>query len=371
MKNIAFFNSLKFWGGGEKLHLENAIKFENINYNVYLMCYLNSPLWKKATDVKIKTFSISVGNLSFLNPVKIIRLIWFYRSMDIDTVVFSASQDLKLGSIAAYIAGVKRIVYLRGLATPVKNKLLNRIIFKHFLTHIIPSTNATKKSMLQFIGDHVKEEKIRTIYHGININKISINNPTLKLKVIEEKGRGVILGNAGRLDKQKGQEDLIKLAHILHQQKIEFTLFIAGTGELRTELELLIEKYKLEDRVILLGFVEDMDKFMDSIDIFLLSSIREGFGFVLVEAMAKSKPIVCYDITSPGIVENNKSGFLVPYQDIELFAEKTAQLIGDDTLRKAMGQKGLERVEDVFVLEDKIREIELFLQTDPIKNKTI
>jgi glycosyltransferase involved in cell wall biosynthesis len=365
MKNICFFNSIKFWGGGEKLHLENAIEFKNIDYNVFVISKLNSPLWKKANLEKLKTYPISVGNLSFLNPIKIVKLILFYKRKGIDTVIFSSSQDLKLGSISAYFARVERIVYLRGLAVPIKNSLLNRIIFKRILTHIIPNSNETKRNMLKYLGKYVDKEKVRTIYHGIDQKKLSFNKAD-KLKAIQKKGQGVILGNAGRLTKQKGQDKLIEIAKKLHEQGIDFTLFIAGTGELSSELNILIDKYHLKNNVFLLGFVEDMDKFMNSIDIFLLSSIWEGFGFVLVEAMIKSKPIVAFDITSnPEIVENNKSGFLVSYPNLELFAQKTIQLIKDETLCETMGKEGVRIVRDRFILKDKVLEIESFLKTMP------
>jgi glycosyltransferase involved in cell wall biosynthesis len=367
MKNICFLNSLKFWGGGEKLHLENAIVFQEMNYRVFLLCKLNTPLWEKANLEKLNTYPINVGNLSFLNPFKLIKLILYYKRLKIDTIIFSSSQDFKTGSISAYIAGVKRIVYLRGLAVPIKNSLVNRMIFKHILTHIIPNSNETKINMLKYLGKYVNEEKVKTIYHGID-PKIIKPSQHEKLNVIQKMGHGIILGNAGRLTEQKNQRKLIEIAKIIHDAEVDFTLFIAGTGELKSELEILIDKYQLTKKVVLLGFVEDMDIFMNSIDIFLLTSVWEGFGFVLVEAMIKSKPIVAFNMTSnPEIIANNKSGFLVSYPDLDMFAEKTVQLIKDEKLRKRMGDEGFNIVQRRFLLKDRVLEIESFLRIMPDK----
>ena len=118
MQNVCFFNTVKFWGGGEKLHLEYALKFMEINYRVYLVTCKDSPLHRKGKETGLLNFNIYAGNLSFLNPLKYFRLIRFYRQEKIDTVIFSSSQDLKLGALSAKIAGVKSIVYLRGLAAP-------------------------------------------------------------------------------------------------------------------------------------------------------------------------------------------------------------------------------------------------------------
>lgn len=371
MKNICFFNSTKFWGGGEKLHLENALEFQKINYRVYLVSKYNSPLYKKAKSLKLKTFTITINNLSFLNPFKIIKLIKFYKQNKINTVVFSTSQDLKTGSIAAYIAKVEKIVYLRGLAIPIKKNLLNIVIFKHILTHIIPNSDETKRNILKNLNKYIEKEKIKTIYHGIDKEKLN-NNQNNKLPEIQKKGHGIILGNAGRLTKQKGQDKLIETAKILHEKKIDFTLFIAGTGELKNELTNLINKYQLKNNVILLNFVNDMETFMNSIDIFVLSSEWEGFGFVLVEAMIKSKPVVAFNITSnPEIVINNETGYLVPFPDIEKFAEKIEKLINNKKLREKMGTKGLKTVNEKFILTDKILEINTFLSSSKtLKNKT-
>jgi glycosyltransferase involved in cell wall biosynthesis len=366
MERICFFNSIKFWGGGEKLHLETARKFQKKKYDVVLLANPKSPLWEKAQLEKIITFPMEVGNLSFLNPLKIIKLALFFKRQKIDTVFFSSSQDLKVGSISAKLAGVKNIVYLRGLAVPIKNNLINRFIFEYLLTHIIANSEETKRSILKYLNKHINPNKIATIYHGIDVDQLMYGK-NHKLKEINEKGKGVILGNAGRLTHQKGQDKLIKIAKQLKDMHIDFTLFIAGAGEMFSELQLLIDKYNLRKDVILLGYVEDMEGFMNSIDIFLLTSEWEGFGYVLVEAMAKSKPIIAFNISSnPEIVENGKTGFLIDYPDMKMFSEKTVQLIKDESLRTMMGVQGYRMVCKKFRIDDKIFKIESFL----LKNDT-
>lgn len=361
MKHICFFNSVKFWGGGEKLHLENAIEFKKKHYQLTLVVHPNGPLSQKAKLHKLPTFPLKVANLSFLNPFKIMRLVRFYKKEKIDTVVFSSSQDSKIASIAAKIAGVQKIVYLRGLAVSIKASWINRIIFKHCITHIVSNSEETKRQILKHLGKYISHDKVHTIYHGIDVSKPEIPPSTL-VKSIRAKGKGIILGNAGRLTAQKGQKKLIEVAKLLKKQGLEFTLFIAGSGELETELKTLIANYQLQEEVILLGFVEDMDGFMEAIDIFLLSSIWEGFGYVIVEAMLKSKVVVAFDKTSnPEIIKANETGFLVAYPDVEMFAAKTSTLIKDETLRQEMGQAALKRVYERFVIEDRITEFEEYL----------
>jgi glycosyltransferase involved in cell wall biosynthesis len=358
MKRICFFNSITFWGGGEKLHLENAVAFRNRNYDVIVASNKNSPLYNKARSAGFATFPVSVHNLSFLNPVKILRLILFYRKQRIDTVVFSASQDLKIGSISAKLAGVKVIVYLRGLSLPVKASLINILTFSSILTHIVLNSQDTKKNTLKYLKKYVDESRVHVIYHGIDISNENAQHVN-KLSLIEEKGHGIILGNAGRLTAQKGQEHLIRIASLLKKRKVDFTLFIAGTGELEQQLNSLIDEYDVRQEVILTGFINDMDGFMNAIDIFLFTSIWEGFGYVIIEAMVKSKPVIAFDITSnPEIITADKTGYLISFPDLEQFAERTIQLINDPLLRKSMGGAGKQSVFDRFNLNDRISQFE-------------
>jgi glycosyltransferase involved in cell wall biosynthesis len=315
---------------------------------------------QKAVSNGLGVFAISVGNLSFLNPFKITKLVRFYRSQQIDTVIFSTSQDVKLGSFAAKLAGVKSIVYLRGLAVPVKKSLSNRIIFKRILTHIVANSQATKQQILKHLSGIVPEEKVAVIYHGIDL--VSLDLQSHKIWEIVEKAKGIVLGNAGRLTFQKGQKYLIEMARLLKERQVEFTVFIAGTGEMDAELKALIEKYGLLNEVILLGFVNDMEAFMNSIDIFVLSSEWEGFGYVLVEAMIKAKPVVAFDISSnPEIVTANETGFLVNFPDFNALADKTQLLIQDNQVRTQMGVAAQNSVINRFNLDDRITEFEYYL----------
>src|ERR1035437_5675829 len=364
MNKVCFLNSISFWGGGEKLHLEYAIAFTKKKYNVIIASNKKAEITKRAKESDIAVFGISVTNRSFLNPFKIAKLVRFFKQNAIDTVIFSTSQDLKLGGIAAKIAKVQRIVYLRGLAVPIKNSFINRYFLHTVLTHIVANSEETKRKILQNIPILDLNEKIRVIYHGIEIPELGIQQP-LFLKEIQDKKHGIVLGNAGRLTEQKGQQHLIEIAKQLRDNAIDFTLFIAGEGEMHLDLQKAIEANNLQKHVYLLGFVKEMDCFMHSIDIFLLTSLWEGFGYVLVEAMIQSKPVVAFNVSSNGeIVTNNKTGFLIDTIDIPLFATKVQTLIMDINLGNEFGKNGKHSVLKRFSLYDRISEFETHLLMD-------
>ncbi|MEM8899983.1 MAG: glycosyltransferase family 4 protein [Bacteroidota bacterium] len=365
MKHICFFNSMRFWGGGEKLHLEYALAFLERGYQVTLLCDKGSPLAEKARNTGLILSFLSVKNLSFLNAFKVRKVASFFQEREIDTVIFSSSQDTKLASLAAEKAGLDRVVYLRGLAVPVKGSYINKRVFSSILTHIVANSEETKRRLLQNLTDPEIEKKVSVVYHGIETKDFLTHKPHT-LPAIKENAQGVILGNAGRLTEQKGQLYLIELAKRLKAKGVDFTLFIAGTGELQEKLEEQITIHGLEKEVILLGFVEDMKSFMQSLDVFILSSMWEGFGYVLVEAMIARKAVLAFDVSSnPEIVSQNETGFLVPPTDMDQFTAKAVKLIEDTDLRISMGKAGKQRVLDKFELSERITEFEQVLLGNP------
>lgn len=353
MKKVCFFNSISFWGGGEKLNLEYALEFKRKGFEVIGFTNENSELTKRLNQSGIETVSINVSNQSFLNLPKLHQLKRLFRQHQIDTVIFSNSHDVKTGGIAAKMAGIERIVYYRSIAVPVSGSIVNRYVFKSCLTHIVANSNETKRLILQK-QPYLNPESVKTIYYGIDFDKF---NPAFERSFFRE-DRKVILGNAGRLTTQKGQHLLIDIAKELKNQGIDFILKIAGTGELYDQLNTSIKDNNLEDQVQLLGFVEDMESFMEEIDIFLLTSQWEGFGYVLAEAMIKSCPVVAFDITSnPEVVIQDKTGFLVPFPNTNAFSEKVIHLIQHPQLLESMGTYGKESVVSRFTLSDKVDEL--------------
>lgn len=360
MKNVCFFNTTVFWGGGEKLILEYTLEFIQRNYKVYLAASKGSPLYKKAEQQNIRLFDTQCSNLSFLNILKQLSLYRFFKNERIDTVIFTTSPDLKSAGFSAKCAGVKKIVYLRGLAVPIRNTLINRILFRDILTHIIANSLETKRTILRNLGTAITiDDKVRVIYHGIDLELFDKKSGDLS---IQRSNDEILIGNAGRLTIQKGQADLIKIAKRLKDNGLKFKILIAGTGELKPDIERLIERFNLENEVLLLGFVEDMARFMHCIDIFVLSSSWEGFGYVLVEAMAACKPVVAYNVSSNSeVVGDHQTGFLVDYPDLDMFCRNIELLAADEILRSQLGKNGRQVVENHFQLKDRMNELEEYL----------
>jgi glycosyltransferase involved in cell wall biosynthesis len=303
---------------------------------------------------------VKVRNLSFLNPVKILRLRAVFKREKVKTLVMNLSSDLKVAGIAARLAGVDHIIYSRANAIPVRNTLLNRFLFNKIITRMMANSEETKRSILANNPNLIDPSKITVIYPGIDLDQRKGKG---KKRIYARKDGEIVLGNAGRLSEEKGQIYLIQLAELLKQRGIKFRILIAGSGKLKAWLMKQARQRNVHKEVVLLGFVDRVEQFYSDIDIFLLTSLWEGFGYVMVEAMAEKKPVIAFDIRSSGeVVEDGASGFLVPRGDVEAMADKVIELAENQKLREKFGKRGYQRVEDFFTIDNTIEEVRNFLE---------
>jgi glycosyltransferase involved in cell wall biosynthesis len=358
-QSICFFNSSKTWGGGEKWHFDMAMALNRKGYRVVVVAGKGSELENRLKTSGIPFHVFRISNVSFLNPLKIFRIYQILRHEKIDGIIINLSEDLKIAGIASKLAGIQHIVYRRGSAIAIKNSLSNRFIFRHCITAMIANSEHTKKTVLQNNPDLFPSNKIKVIHNGIDL---SDDDRTQTQVLYQRKENEVILGNAGRLSYEKGQKDLLQVARKLKEKRIPFKLLMAGDGELKDELQALARNLDVTEEVMFKGFVENIKSFMETIDIFLLSSLWEGFGYVLIEAMAAGKPVIAFDNgTTSEIIQDEKTGFIVRDRDIEIFTEKIDILRGNDILRERMGRAGKARVHEHFDVNIAEQELETFL----------
>ena len=352
---ICFMNSNMVWGGGEKWHYEAACHFRDSGYAVMVITNEKSDLYKKLEGQEgIILQSVRISNLSFLNPFKILHISKILKKHDISAIFLALSIDVKLGGLAAKYAGIKNIIYRRGAAVPIKNSFFNRYLFGSVLTNVITNSQDIRNKIFQKNPGIIDERKVSIIYNGVDPdlwNKQEASGG-------ENKKQKLILGNAGRLVEQKGQKYLIEIAKHLKENQTGFVLYIAGSGELEKSLKQDCIKNKLENEIVFLDFVEDMPDFLEGLDIYLSTSIHEGSSHVIIEAMAAGKPVIAFDISSmPELVENNETGYLVPFADTQLFAEKIVFLKNNRTELDNFAANARKRVQSMFDYSKNMRQI--------------
>jgi len=361
MKNkcVCFINSCRTWGGGEKWHHNMATALNKDGFKVITITNKKSVLSNRLNN-KIKNYSLYITNLSFLNPFKIVMLKRILIKEKVSTVIINLPSDLKLIGPIGRLIGLKKIIYRRGSAIPIKNSLLNRFLFKNCLDRIITNSKQTKKMILQKNPTLFDSNKIHVIYNGIDSKEYNLKSDKFLYTKQEDE---LIIGNIGRFSYQKNHKFLITLAAKLKAKHFKFKLLLAGEGELKKNIQSLSEKLEVMDKIIFLEFQENIENFMNNIDVLVLPSLWEGFGYVIVEAMFFNKPVIAFNNSSnPEIIVDNRTGFLIMKHNYKELINKLEYLKKYPEKRIEMGKLGKKRVKELFMLESTVMEVKNLIE---------
>lgn len=195
-------------------------------------------------------------------------------------------------------------------------------------------------------------KRMRTIYNGIDRElPDDANLKKLRFELGLAEGAPVI-GMVGNLYPVKGYPFFIQSMQRVKHQFPDARFIICGRGRLQAELEALARQCGLENSLQFLGFRTDVRQLLQTMDIFVLSSLSEGLSLAILEAMDAGKPTVVTNVGgNPEIVVDGETGFLVPAENPEILAEKVSLLLSDRELGRQMGQNGHQRVLSLFSRE--------------------
>lgn len=231
---------------------------------------------------------------------------------------------------------------------------------------------SSRQDLIIAISDHIARftvsrgvrhpERVRRVYHGLE-PPVTLALEREGQRIRQELGLAAedfVVGNVGRLALQKGQRHLIAAMPALLERVPRAHAVIAGYGDLEDYLRGLASEVGVAERVRVLGPRKDVPALMHAIDVFAMPSIWEGFGLVLLEAMAAGRPIVASRVaTIPEVVLDGETGLLVPPGDPLALAEAVARLANDPELASQFGEAGRERLRRHFSIDKMVGDTEL------------
>jgi glycosyltransferase involved in cell wall biosynthesis len=197
----------------------------------------------------------------------------------------------------------------------------------------------------------VPEKKITVIRNAVGADAFTDPDPAYgdRLRHFFARPPKRIVGAAGRLSPEKGFDQLVEAASLVLRQDPDVGFVQFGDGPLRDTLTRHIELKGLRERFQLVGFRADIAQFLPHLDLMVLPSNTEGLPVVLLEAFAAGVPAVATAVGGiPEVIEEGKSGYLVPPGDPPALARRILDVLRQDATRLAMGWRGQRRVRDHF-----------------------
>jgi glycosyltransferase involved in cell wall biosynthesis len=361
MKILSILSPVKF-GGGERLLLDQAKVFMDKGIEYVIVCLNRSSEFEKILNQEnVKYFNLT--DIEFKQtPTRKEYLFLFFKLLPeifkLRKLIQKEKPNILLSNgfpavflvplSVLFLKAKPKIFYVHHFQKQKEN-FLTRKIYLWFLRKyekIIAVSSATADS-LKSVFPEIKE-KILTIPNGIDTKRFEIKESKEELRKKLNLPDGILGICIGRLAPFKNQKFLIKVAKEIKRN--DFYILIVGDGDEYENLKKEIEKEKLEDRLRLLGFIpsDEIPYYLKASDIFLYPSLKEGFGIVVLEAMAVGLPVVIFREIYIDEFGNN---ILVANSEEE-FVSYARQLVESKSFREGLGSKSKQ---DVLRLD--IREV--------------
>jgi glycosyltransferase involved in cell wall biosynthesis len=287
----------------------------------------------------IRNYSVTAVHIAFFNYFSLIP--WLARLRGVRYIIY---HERNPGVIRAK-SWKRRLLQLRGRFATLP------------ITRVAAISRFIKQQLVE-VG--VPGRKISLVYNGVDARRYQ-PDPTAKeqlTKALSIPPEEIILATLSYLKPHKNIDVVIEACQQLAKRGVACRLLVIGEGRMQCEWEALAEKLGIADRIHWLGHVPDPIPILQGCDAFLMVSMGEGFGLALAEAMACGTAVVAARSGALSeIVEDGKSGLLVPPRDVSALADAIEKLAKDEDQRRRMAQRGMERVRCHYTVEASIEKM--------------
>lgn len=351
MKNILLLVPRMNIGGAESYVALVARSLKLLGYNVYLAS-AGGALATKLQQEGIKHFFLPIRLSKYISGILLKRIIKKYNI-----------EIIHANSEAAGIVAVKTrqkynldipIVYTAHGVLPAKVKdIINQV------DKIIAVSNFSREAAIK---EGFSANKIEVVYNGVDIDKFKPHEEKRNLlrkkyNIPQDAFTMIIVSRIKNL-RNKGHQHLLNVLSEYEVSKY-WHLVVIGKGKGLGSLKQKVKEHNLQDRVHLLGHKTDVENYEDMADVVVLLSYFETFGLVLAEGMAMEKPAVAFKVGGvPEVIEDNKTGFVVDYDNDDELVEKLAILAKNPDLCKQMGIQARKKVAKDFANRIMIKKLE-------------
>ena len=306
--------------------------------------------------------------ISLVDLFAVVRLCRFIRHGRFHIVHTHTSKAGFVARLAAWLAGVPLVLCTQhGFAVHPYQSAPLRVLYTMLerwigrRTHrYITVTDRVRQYLIEL--GIARPENICRIYNGIDFTRFNRADIARETRADMRASWGccddtVVIGSVSRLVPDKGLDDLIEAFAQVHACHQNVQLVVAGSGELMEPLRALARRLGVFDAIHFIGWQQDVPRILACFDLFCLPTLREGFGYVFLEAQAMGVPVVATRIEPlTETMVDGETAVLVPVKSPGELANAMSSLVADPARRAVLGAKGYDHVHRLFDLRNQLDE---------------
>ncbi len=346
---VAFICPSKSWGGLEMNVFRLCVWLNKRGRTVLLYCPSDSELSSQAkqNNIEIRDFN-STSKLNDLFQAK--KLSESFKKEDVQVVLFHLNKNFPMMSLAKLLSGnFFKLIYMQHMHLGGNKKdFLHNFIYKQLDCWIAP-LNMFAKRLTEI--SRIPKSKINVIPFGIELDKF-VKCPLTQTEARQKLNLPIdkkIVGFIGRLDPKKCQHLLIEAAFKLKQNKVDIDILLVGDStkneelQYKQELDMLIDKYKLKDKIHFRSHLDKVETAFKALDIFCLTTGSETFGMVTVEAMASQLAVIgSNEGGTTEIIQHEKNGLLYQSGNSDEIALSVERLLQNTKFKELLAKQARE-----------------------------
>ncbi len=361
------------WGGAQRYVYDLACNLQH-EFDVIVLLGGNGELVDKLTEASIRIIQVpGLGRDIHLKDdfTAFNFLLHIFKKEKPDIVHLNSSKIAVIGTLAARLARIPHIIFTaHGWAFNEDRQTLVKLVFKitywftMLLAHrTIMVSNAMKSQVKNF---PFVQRKCVIIKNGVPVigyierekarSELLVNHPHIQEIIAKEPTR-VWLGSIAELHPIKGQIYILEALVLMKKNGRNIPLFVLiSDGEYRQTLENYIHENNLKNDVVLVGHRHEAAKYMKAFDIFILTSVSEALGYVLLEAGRAELPVIATRVGGiPEVIENNVTGLLVHSRDTIAIKQSITKIESDTVLAETLAKNLYYKVEKEFSIEEMVQ----------------
>lgn len=354
-------------GGAEQLLPALLSHFDRGQYETRV-CVLQvkngNPIANDLNDLEILVDLVLIPNLK--NPFYLIRVLRYLKSQSPDLIHTQLEFADILGNIAAKFLRIPSVSTLhtleeiRNYKFSAPRQRLKWFVLKRFCDRVIAVSEITRHHHIQL--GKLPQDKIRTIYNGIQLSRFQDRDQGILGKIKREiglKSNDKVITTVAVLREPKGIQYMIEALPAILERQPNLIYLIVGDGDYAATLQNLVADRRLQEHVIFTGYRTDIPNLLAISNIFVLPSLGDALPTVLIESLAAGTPIVATRVGGiPEIIEHDVNGWLVPPADSQSLSEACLELLQNSEKSQQLIANGLDTAARRFDVRTQVEQLQ-------------